>query len=267
MGELSRTALGRLATQAVDSNAVHKCLWTPEYSEDTWQCAYRFVTECCWTKDDANVASPIQLIPAKSYIAWMVYEWWLSRKTGEPILLEKSRRMIATWLFAALDVWDAGLRGGVYCVAAQKYQNSAKLIYRRYFIYQQLRRRRPSWGLPSATKYHSGGPDQLKKLIIGGAIFEPLTGEDPDSFRQEGVTRVILDEFAFFPYPEKCFSNARVMVTPPPGVAIGGQVLGITTVNVTPSYLRMVKEGKEPEIKDMSWGNDGVQEHVYAQSH
>lgn len=239
MPVLTRKSLQYATLEAIEQAREHKCIWHEKYSTDTWETAFRFITECVYTKDDADPEAPVKLIPPKPYIAWLVYEWWKSKSEGVPILIEKSRRMIVSWLLAGLDVWDAGLRGGAFYVASQKYEDAAKLVWRRYFIYQELRKRFRNWNLPKATRSVWGSPYQIRKLLIEGAIFQPLTGSDPDSFRQEGATRVTLDEFAFYDQPEACFSSAKIMTTAPPP-KVGGHLVGVTTVKVTPSYLRMI---------------------------
>lgn len=219
------------------------CLWPSPYGSDLEESAYQFLIDCCWTKDDTikPPSNPIRLIPDKEYIRFLVHEWWETRAIGRPLVWEKCRRMIMSWILRGLDLWEAGLRQGTFYVACQKYEKSAEMIWRDLHLFRILREKKPDWYLDPPTFRSWAGPNCIAELILpNGSRFSPLTGEDPDSFRQEGATRVTCEEVAFWPRPNDAWSSAIVMCQAAGDQAVGGHPVAITTVDAKYGYLQMV---------------------------
>ena len=63
-------------------------LWPDEYCHPTGESAFKFVTECCWTDNEAD--RKIALIPAKEYVEATCYEWTEAFNKRQPIVFEKS---------------------------------------------------------------------------------------------------------------------------------------------------------------------------------
>jgi hypothetical protein len=63
-----------------------------------------------------------------------------------------------------------------------------------------------------------------------------LTGEESDSFRQEGASRVVCEEIAFWSNLSSAWANALSMVKSSPGFE-GGHVIAITTPSGSGEYL------------------------------
>jgi hypothetical protein len=61
---------------------------------------YRFLTECCWTVDEA-AGGEFALFPNDEYVRELCDILMVEPLT----LLEKTRRVRATWLCSALEVW------------------------------------------------------------------------------------------------------------------------------------------------------------------
>ena len=62
---------------------------------------HRFLTECVWTKDEA--AGRVAPMPAYPYLKDLAHDLIVERK----LFIEKSRRVLASWVVCAFDVWVA----------------------------------------------------------------------------------------------------------------------------------------------------------------
>lgn len=207
-------------------------LWKEGYANDDAESAYAFVIDLCRTYDPSVPAgqSPVRKFPDKPYLRYLVERYYQTLKIGKPLIVEKPRRMLVSWLLRALDVWDAGRRKGSFYVACQKYPDSARMVWRSWFIYEEIRKLKPEWNLLPAMLWRYEGAQTASKVEFpNGSIMVALTGTDPDSFRQEGATRVVLEEIAFWSGLASSWANALAMVKGSAG-EVGGHVVGVTTV-------------------------------------
>ncbi|MCH8274815.1 MAG: hypothetical protein IH851_08495 [Armatimonadetes bacterium] len=216
-----------------EERACSPCLWPPPYNKPTLESRIRFVTECCktWDPTPGVPDDGVTLIPDKPFIRTLCWFWHNQRMAGEQGIIRKSRRMIVSNTICALELHDAGLQRSEYHIGCQDYEDSAEMIWRPSHMYEWIQRDHPEWNLPDAKKWRGGGPHLLNKYQLpNGSLFLPLTGTDPDTFRQTGATGVRIEEGAFFARLGECLSNARLMCQGRPGT-IGGLVMLVSTVN------------------------------------
>lgn len=217
-------------------------LWHPKYCphdgdsiSDIVFRAYDFLVEKVHTLDEVPgvPGGGITLIPYLAQVYIATDRWVRALLGGYPLFIEKSRRMVVSWTLAALELWLGGWRRSHIYVAAQDFADSAKMLYRTQFMYEQLRLRNPEWKLGNERTWEYRGSRQLSGVLLpNGSMFESLTGHDPNSFRQEGATVVRLEEAAFFPNFEDIMANARRM-----GQGRAGSPPGLIVVVSTPSDL------------------------------
>lgn len=212
--------------------------------------AFRFITQRVHTLDDTMGApnNGINTIPALPHVLLTVDVWVRSLFSGEPCAIEKSRRITISWIAAALEVWLAGWRRSTIWIAAQDFADSAKMLYRSQFIYEQLRLKNPSWRLSESRTWEYSGPRLLTRVMLpNGSVFESLTGHDPNAFRQEGATVIRLEEAAHFPLLEDIMANAQRMCQPQPGMT-PGMLVTISTPSDLPHWDRILRE-VDPSIE------------------
>ncbi len=111
-----------------------------------------------------------------------------------------------------------GLRLSSQYICCQDFEDSAEMIGRAKFVYDQIRERNPEFKLPEAKAWRDKKPDQYQAVQLpNGSKFLPLTGRDPDTFRQKGAGGVRLEEAAMFVHFGACVSRAGAMVQGPAG--------------------------------------------------
>lgn len=234
--EAHRETLSR-ELEIILAKAKGGCLWPEPYNTYDAETAYRFLTECVWTFNEANQL--VELIPEKQYIEDLVHEWFANRLAGKPTIVKKVRRMIISWIMAGLGVYAGGSAPGSFYIAAQKYPKSAGMVWRRSFVYDEIRKRYPEWRLSASQTWLYSGPRALQRLLLpNGSVYEPLTGENPDDFRQEGATEVLCEEMAFWPRLSESWSNAIIMCAGKPG-DIGGHPIAVSTVSANPMWREL----------------------------
>jgi hypothetical protein len=150
--------------------------------------------------------------------------------------------MVVSWTLRALELHQAGLRRSAFAIACQDFDDSAEMIWRVGFMYDDLRDRFPKWELPKMRQWRGGGPQRLTAVELqNGSSFSPLTGRDPNTFRQKGVTGVSLEECAHFVHLASVYANAATMCKGQPGSKSGLLTL-ISTVNgANKEWMRLSK--------------------------
>jgi len=206
-----------------------QCIWPDRYADESGECAYRFVTECCWTDNDADQL--VELIPAKDYIEALCYEWQDAYAAKQPLILEKSRRMICSWLFRGLELWKCGQRRSNWLLCDQDYDQSAKHVWRYHFLMEQMRWRREDMRLPDQPRPYGSLPARrLDMVILSNGSTLTNANQEAGDLQGEGKTGITLEEFSRYRNPARFWAQARFLTQGKAGNA-GGWVNAITNAS------------------------------------
>ena len=233
-------AMDRRFYAAAENNV---CLWPSRYVPDEsdivraghphpgLEPALRFVTECCWTYNEADGST--ELIPDMAYIRWFAHEWLCNRSDGGVLICEKSRRLIMSWVCRALELWSLGLRREKIVICGLNYTKSAEHVWRIAWLYRELAKRRPELGLRGCdTRGGNFGAQEIEQVILpNGSLVENLN-QMGQSFQGSGYSGVVMEEFSQYAHPSYMYSQARRVTEGKPG-SPGGYVVAIT--NAWPS--------------------------------
>lgn len=161
-----------------------------------------FITRYCLTADDAGQVHPL---PPWEFVLRYIRDL----ESGDNLVVEKSRQMMATWIACAYFVWKLlFVRGSAGFVASRKEalvddggENSTResLLGRIRFIYANL----PQW-------CHDLGPVQFSHLRVAARWNDAhIKGEssNPNLGRGGTFTHGLLDEAAFMPQSESVFAS------------------------------------------------------------
>lgn len=170
-----------------------------QYAVDPWF----FVTDCCWTKDEAD-GGRVKKMPDKAYLRFVTEAW------GRENLLAvaKSRRMLMTWLFLCLHLWAALFRPNSAVFIQSKKQEDSEFLLgedRLIFVYRRLPGEFPWPGLEKARAGKSGRGYGFLRFANGS--FVAAVGQGPDQLRQYTASYVYLTELAFWEWAEETFAS------------------------------------------------------------
>lgn len=153
--------------------------------------AKEFIFDYCYTLDPHDHVSPINKIPRKVYIERLI-EIWLA----EPMLVvAKSRQMMATWVFVALNLWLAMFRRGQYVFFISRKESDAgldsplSLLSRALFIYNHLPDR-------FKTKVIKSSQPPMLKFPEMDSVIHGMS-QDSDALRTYTASSIFNDEMAF----------------------------------------------------------------------
>ncbi len=191
---------------------------------------YEFVFKYCYTLDPHNPTSPITLFPEKEYIRELITMW-----LEEPMLLVvKSRQMMVTWLFCALNLWLAMTRQGQYIFFISKKEDDAgfssnlSLLSRCFFIFNHLPKE-------LQLKYRrSNGPSMLHFPSNNSTIHG--VSQDSDAVRQYTSSSIFSDEMAFQERSEEVFAAVKPTLDGQRSVLKVGKRGGATVNLVLPKF-------------------------------
>jgi hypothetical protein len=164
---------------------------------------YEFVFNYCYTTDPHDPLNPVKNIPDIPYIRGLI-DLWL---TEHSLLVVKSRQMMVTWLFCALNLWLAMTHAGQYIFFISKkeddagFSTSLSLLSRAFFIYDHL---------PKELKipYSRSGTPSLLTFTSKNSTIHGVS-QDSDAVRQYTASSIFFDEMAFMERAEQCFASIK----------------------------------------------------------
>jgi len=176
-------------------------------AEDTRQSRlsdpYTFIFKYAYTLDPHDSASPIKRFPDYPYIRFMIKEWL----ENHSIIVVKSRQMMASWLFVALNLWLAMKYSGQYIFFISKKEDDAgwssqlSLLSRAMFIHEHLPKEL-QYGFKRSTQPAILTFPKKNSCIHG-------VSQDSDAVRQYTSSSVLCDEMAFQERSEQVFASLK----------------------------------------------------------
>jgi hypothetical protein len=182
---------------------------------------WAFVRDCVWTRDEAT--GTVRRYPAHEYAEILARRW-----QELPILVvAKSRRMVITWLFVALNYWLARFSPLTkVAFMARKLgrtetEGSCELVRRAYFIHKHV----PAALPPIDEVDYSVG---LLRFPNGSEIV--ALGEGEEQARQHTFTSVLADEVSFWEHAYETWVALR------PTIEGGGRITAVSSAG--PGFFR-----------------------------
>jgi len=204
------------------------CLWPAPYDIDSPEVAFRFLTECWWTFNEAD--QEIALVPKKPYVEELCHEWHGAFARRQALLIEKSRRLIVSWICRGLETWQMGLTKGETHIVDQTHENSAEHLWRVHFALGQLRERRPEFRLTKHEVRGSPAAKQATHVILPNGSLMTQGHQDAISEQGKGKTIVTLEEISKYRSPAAFWGQALI-VTQGAAAGKGGWVCGIANAS------------------------------------
>lgn len=164
---------------------------------------YEFVFKYTYTIDPHDPVNPIKLIPDKAYIRELI-TLWLSEHS---LLVVKSRQMMVTWLFTALNLWLAMTQAGQYIFFISKKEDDAgfstnlSLLSRAYFIFQHLPKE-------MQLRYKRTMSPSTLVFVNNNSTIHGVS-QDSDAVRQYTASSILFDEMAFMEHAERCYASIK----------------------------------------------------------
>ncbi|MDR3563253.1 MAG: hypothetical protein P4N59_17725 [Negativicutes bacterium] len=173
-----------------------------------------FVSDCCWTKDEAD-SGKVKRLPDKPYLRYVARVW----QEEDLLAIPKSRRMLMTWLMLCLHLWAALLRPNSAIFVQSKKQEDSEFLLgdnRLMFVYSRLPPEYPWARIEKAVAGRSGKGYSFLRFSNGSYI--TAVGQGPDQLRQYTASYVYLTEMAFWEWAEETFASLK------PTIQGGGKI-------------------------------------------
>lgn len=164
------------------------------YRKDPWA----FITECVYTRDEADSSNTIKRFPNKKYLHLYAELW----KRFPLIALPKTRRMTISWMTISLIVHDCIFnRARRWAFVSKKEENSDELVERVKFILENLDKTRfPAELIPQWKKTFN-----YVEFTSNGSIIEGFP-QGADQLRQFTFSGIFGDEVAFWEQAQNFYS-------------------------------------------------------------
>jgi hypothetical protein len=222
-----------------------RVLWPDPYRADTPETLFRFLTECCWTYNEADRS--VELIPPAAYIQQVVQEWHAARADSRTLIIEKSRRMLVSWVLRACELWSLGLRTEKGLVTGLDYSKAAEHVWRIWWLYDQLQRNRPDLELPNATPREGNvAAQQLGQVLLPNGSLAETLNQDGLAFQGSGYGWVTMEEFSRYRNCDYMFAQA-VRATQGKARTKGGHVVIVTNASPNKAWQQIKAHEPDPE--------------------
>jgi hypothetical protein len=208
MDPATRTIVeGLKARQHESPKTTNPVLWPEPYAQDNPETLFQFLTECCWTYNEAD--REVDLIPATEYIRTVAHEWHEARAQSRTLIIEKSRRMLISWVLRGCELWSLGLRQEKGLVAGLDYSKAGEHVWRIWWLYDQLVRNRPELELPKATPRDGNvAAQQLGQVLLANGSLAETLNQDGLAFQGSGYGWVTMEEFSRYRNCDYMFAQA-----------------------------------------------------------
>lgn len=231
-------------------------MWKAPYNELTYDCRLRFIYDKVWTWHDQNRQA--ERIQWKKYIDWYVWHWHDCAMKGEPLAIEKARRILITWITRALELHDLGIKRGGLLVAGQTYTDAGGFVNRARVIYDEVRKRNPDWKLAEALTYGSEDKGKLDTLVLPNGSIITAINQDPESFRGDGVTMAALEEGSSYSRLAKAWGQAITVCQGSPGRPSGHKII-IANANANAEWSQIKqRRGEETTPSRPEYGRNDI---------
>lgn len=178
-----------------------------------------FLFKHCYTLDPHDLDNPIKPIPDFPYVRGLVDEF-LHKKL---IAVVKSRQLLVTWIFCALNVWLCTYHKGQYVFFISRKEADAgfdsplSLCSRAEFIVKHL----PKEILPETLR---GLQPPILRFTNNYSVIQGVS-QDSDALRQYTASSVLLDEMAFQEHADEAYAAIK------PTIDGGGRLVCVSTPN------------------------------------
>jgi len=181
---------------------------------------WAFIRDCVWTRDEAT--GMVRRYPNQEYAELLVRRW----QSAPIVVVAKSRRMVITWLFVAVNYWLARFTPLTkVAFMARKLgrtetEGSCELVRRAHFIHRHV----PAPLEPVEVEYSIG----LIRFPNGSEIV--ALGEGEEQARQHTFTSVLADEVSFWEHAYETWVALR------PTIEGGGRITAVSSAG--PGFFR-----------------------------
>jgi len=212
-------------------------LWPPKFCQPHARSAWAFVQHLR-TWNEAEQA--VQPFPDKAYLRKWTREWVRCWRRGQPLIIEKSRRLVASWLFRALELWALGLRRGDWIIAHLTNEDAAGHVWRIFHLYDDLRKRFPSWRLAMATTWGNELSYKLDSLALPNGSKVEKHYDAADALQGSGYAGITAEELSKYRHPSAFWSQAAFITQGSAG-GKNGFMCAITNSDPDPNW-REIKD-------------------------
>lgn len=173
------------------------------YGKNPWA----FLSQCVFTLDQVSEYAPIKPFP--SYLEYLRFlcELWQREKL---IAVPKSRRMVCSWNFISLYLWDVVFHSGrFHGFVSKKEDDAGDLVARAEFIYRHI----PEWRIPRALlpTLKNGKMSKQPPIMEFEEINSKIQGfpQGADQLRQFTLSGILGDECAFWEGAQSFYSASK----------------------------------------------------------
>jgi hypothetical protein len=222
------------------------CLWPAPFNQPSAETAYKFLLSLrTWNE----AASEVQPMPDRDYLREYAREWWEAFQQGKPLCTEKCRRMVISWAARGLELYVMGL-GRCDCIlVGEDLEAAAKHVWRLEFLYEDLKKRNPNWGLPPHSKLRYEGDRKLKMFgLANGSTCNYANGQS-SGLQGDGTAIITMEEAAIYRYLAAMLAQAKIITQGAAG-ARKGFINMITNAAVEEEWQK-IKRGGEDETVDI----------------
>lgn len=222
-----------LKRQERESGSIWQSRFLSLDADTAWDFALR-----CKTWNEA--AGEVQYLPEKEYLREITVAWVNALQTGEPLVIEKCRRMVVSWLLRILEMWRMGVSRFDHVLCGIDYEAAASHCWRYSQVYGELKRENPFWKLPEPKIIRAKGDKFLDSFGFPNGSLTVTHNQEGGGLQGEGKGAITFEELSRYRYPASIWAQGKILTS---GAAGGkrGALIAVTNAGMNDEWQAIKK--------------------------
>ena len=169
-----------------------------------------------------------------------------------PLIIEKSRRLLVSWILSACEVWSMGLKPETRIVSGLNYSKAAQQVWRSAWLYRQAKYR----VFPGIEDCQPRGgsflAQDVREVLFPNGSFIKGMNQESDTFQGAGFAGIRFEEFSHFDHPAAIWGQGYVLTKGRADV-LGGHRVAVCNAWPSQEWQEIKSVESVIENKDPTW--------------
>lgn len=183
-------------------------IWPSPYDVFAPDVAWDFVRLLrTWNEAEQSIMP----MPSKAYLETITHVWVESLLRGEPLVIEKCRRMVVSWLLRGLELWAMGVKRMDITLCGIDLPAAASHCWRYLHLYETLRQDNPGWKLRNPNVIRERGERYLESFRLANGSHAVIHNQLGGGLVGEGRSLVVLEELSRYRNPAHIWAQSKIL--------------------------------------------------------
>lgn len=225
------------AQKASWSNVDAQNMWgVPNTADECW----KFIRKLHTWDEASELEAPF---PDEGYLEQIVQHWYECRESGRRLVIEKSRRLLVSYLMCAIELFQLGHGRKNLLIMHLDLAKAQKEVWRIYQLYESYRKRHDP-RLPELKQgenmHGNAASQQLERIMLPNGSIVDRHHQSGGAARGTGYSLIRVEELSMYQYPLGTWGQAKILTQGKPDEGVtGGFSYAIANSSPAPDWLAL----------------------------